>query len=337
MLNDPTAPPLPQTTVRQPPAQAKLAARFRELCAAELPLPGHGHTAERHRRLFAVSRESVSLAKLAEAHWDALAILAEAGRTPVPHALYAVWASEIPGQALNLTAHGNGYRLHGAKQFCSGATLVDRALITVGSPESLLVDVDLRRNAEQYDVDLSPWVTEAFRHTATGTVTFRGVTLDACDVLGPPDWYVDRPGFWHGACGPAACWAGGAAGLVDFARASRRSDPHTLAHLAAMEANLWALTAYLDEAGRQIDAQAQADPENGTAAQVRALTVRHMVEQACTDTLHRFARAYGPYPLAMHHDTAIRYAETDLFLRQAHGERDLEGLARLLRGSVPQA
>ncbi len=326
MLND-----APHPTLHPSPPQVQLAQRFREVCATTLPLPGHGHTAERHRRLFAVSRESVSLAKLAEAHWDAVAILAEAGKTPVPHALYAVWASEIPGQALTLTAHGKGFRLHGVKQFCSGGTLVDRALITAGSPDPLLVDVDLRQSTGKYDVDLSAWATEAFRHTATGTITFRDVKLDAGDVLGPPHWYVDRPGFWHGACGPAACWAGGAAGLVDFARKSQRADPHTLAHLAAMEANLWALTAYLDEAGRQIDAQTASDPHNRIAAQIRALTVRHLIEQACTDTLHRFARAYGPYPLAMHHETAIRYAETDLFLRQAHGERDLEGLARLLR------
>ncbi len=320
---------MPARSPSLPPAQ--LSRRFREVCAATLPLPGHGDTAERHRRLFAVSRENVSLAKLAEAHWDAVAILAEAGKTPAPGALYAVWASEIPGQGLTLTTHGQGFQLHGTKQFCSGATLVDRALVTAGSPESVLVEVDLHKHRGGYDVDLSSWATEAFRHTATGTLTFRDVMLDQTDVLGAPNWYVNRPGFWHGACGPAACWAGGAAGLLDFARTSRRADPHTLAHLAAMEADLWALSAFLDEAGRQIDAQAATDPANTVAAQRRALTVRHLVEQACTDILHRFARAYGPYPLAMHHETAIRYAETDLFLRQAHGERDLEGLARLSR------
>ena len=29
-------------------------------------------------------------------------------------------------------------------------------------------------------------------------------------VLGEANWYVERPGFWQGACGPAAAWAGGA-------------------------------------------------------------------------------------------------------------------------------
>ena len=38
---------------------------------------------------------------------------------------------------------------------------------------------------------------------------------------------------------------------------------------------------------------------DGTAAQIRALQLRHLIEQACTDTLQRFARAYGPHPLCM--------------------------------------
>lgn len=60
-------------------------------------------------------------------------------------------------------------------------------------------------------------------------------------------------------------------------------------------------------------------------------TVRHLVEQACSDVLRRFARAYGPYPLAIHEETAQRYQELDLYLRQSHGERDLESLGELTR------
>lgn len=64
---------------------------------------------------------------------------------------------------------------------------------------------------------------------------------------------------------------------------------------------------------------------------VRALQVRHLIEQACTDTLKRFARCMGPGPLAKSADIARRYAELDLFLRQSHAERDLEALGRQIR------
>jgi len=113
---------------------ADLQRRFQAVCTQTrcdqpLPLPAQGNTPERHRHLFDIALEDLSLAKLAEAHWDALAILAEAGRTPKPGALYAVWASEIPDQPLQLTNN----RLSGTKAFCTGYGLVDRALVTLGT------------------------------------------------------------------------------------------------------------------------------------------------------------------------------------------------------------
>ncbi len=301
----------------------QLGKRLEDIREERLPLPAGGRTKERHRRLFAIGHENLSLAKLAEAHWDAVAILDEAGRAPAPGALYAVWASEIPGKALQL----KGNTVSGTKMFASGATLVDRTLVTVGAPTQQLVEINLRSNEDHYAVDLSAWATQAFQLTRTGTITFHAADLEPDALIGPPGWYLDRPGFWHGACGPAACWAGGVTGLVNYATESNREDPHTLAHLGAMQANLWALEAFLDRAGEQADAA----PQDRAAAQRRAFTVRHLVEQTCTDTLRRFARAYGPYPLAMREDTALRYQEADLFLRQSHGERDLEALARLTK------
>jgi hypothetical protein len=65
-------------------------------------------------------------------------------------------------------------------------------------------------------------------------------------------------------------------------------------------------------------------PHDRENAMIRALTVRHLVEQACTDVLRRLPRAYGPYPLAMEENISRRYQELDLYLRQSHAERDLE-------------
>jgi hypothetical protein len=115
--------------------------------------------------------------------------------------------------------------------------------------------------------------------------------------------------------------------LFLYARDAKREDPHTLAHLAAIEANIWAMKAYLTAAADEIDD----DPTPSRMAMIRALRVRHLIEQACTDTLCRFARAYGPHPLSMEGEITRRYQEIDLFLRQSHGERDLESLGRALR------
>ncbi len=304
--------------------------RLKEVVLVSLPLPGSGYTADRHERLFQVGKENLSLARLAEAHWDAVAILAEAGRKPESDAIYGVWASEIPGRAISLEKIENGWRITGTKMFCSGAALVDRALVTVGSPTPLLVDISLRDQKDKILFDYSNWKTNAFADTKTATVTFNQVSIACSETVGEPGWYLERAGFWHGATGPAACWAGGAAGLVDYALSQSRNDPHTMAHVGAMSADVWAMHSYLEQAGREIDAA----PFDITAGRIRARTTRHLIEQCCTDVLRRLTRAYGPHPLAMQEEISTRYQELDLYIRQSHAERDLEALGVDARAGI---
>ena len=268
----------------------ELSARLRASLET-MPLPGSGQTVARHRRLMEIGRrEDLSLARLAEAHWDAVAILAEAGRAPEPGALYAVWASEIPNEPLSLDASGNRRAITGKKMFRSGAGLVDHALVTVGEPDHRLIDIDLKASGSSVRFDDSDWKTTALHEIRTSTASFSATPVSEKDFIGDAGWYLGRTGFWHGACGPAACWAGGAVGLVDWALEQKRDDPHTLAHLGAMQSSVWALESYLDSAGAEIDKQ----PEDSCAARIRALMLRHLVEQECTNILRRLPRAYAP-------------------------------------------
>jgi alkylation response protein AidB-like acyl-CoA dehydrogenase len=305
----------------------ELRARLKSILATKMPVPASGQTPQRHRNLFEFGRENLSFARLAEAHWDAVAILREVGRAPHPSSIYAVWASEKAGLATILDRRDGNFTLSGSKMFCSGAGIADRALVSVSAPQQQLVDVDLRTHAELIKYDHSEWITSAFKGTRTATVNFTEVPIPFESLIGGPGGYLFRAGFWHSACGPAACWAGGIAGLVDFALLSDRKDPHTLAHLAAMHSNVWAMESYLETSGREIDSEALED----RTAKIQALRLRHLIEQASSDTLRRFARAYGPYPMSMNSEVSQRYMEADLYLRQSHAERDLETLAVALR------
>jgi hypothetical protein len=270
-----------------------LAAEFRRLLddgRLNLPFPGCGDTARRHWELAQIARDNLELGRLVEAHADALAILHEAGREPRPRALYGVWASE--GKSGLRVFEG---AVSGQKEFCTGAGLVDCALVTVMEPERRLLEIDLRVGADRIAFDASEWATDAFAETSTATTVFRDYPICEANFVGPPGWYLERPGFWHGACGPASCWAGGALGLIDYARKrTRETNPHAMAHLGALEANGWQMTSVLQSAGQEIDN----DFENVHRAIVRALSLRHLIEQSCTDTLFRFGRAFGPRPLA---------------------------------------
>lgn len=286
-----------------------------------LPLPGAGRTAARHRALMQLGRQDLSLARIAEAHNDALAILNEAGRSPRAGELYGVWASDGPQSGLVATPLAQGrWRLEGTKQFCSGATFVTTALVTARAHEGVrlfAVPIDQPR----IRVLPSNWATPALEDTATGPVSFDEVILNSDAQIGDAGWYLDRPGFWHGAIGPAACWAGGAQALIDAAAALNRNDPHSRAHRGALQAISWGLTAVLDHAGREIDE----DPnDQHRAARVRALKLRHLVERWCTEVLDRFGRATGPQLLCFDPQAARQHLALSVYIRQCHGERDLE-------------
>jgi hypothetical protein len=305
---------------------------FREMLDAgsfDMPSPGCGQTAIRHRRLAAIARKDLTLGRLAEAHCDAVAILNEAGWPSQPGALYGVWASEIPGRNLRLVNDNQGFALSGVKMFCTGATIVDRVLITVTEPERRLIDLDLRAATGRISYDESEWVTGAFSGTHTATTTFSDVAISREDLIGEPDWYLSRSGFWHGACGPASCWAGGAMRLLDYAQTHTRQDnPHAMAHLGAIAAAAWGLESVLDAAGHEIDA----DPDDPASACTRALKLRYLVEAACTEMLVRFGRAYGPRPLAFDELMSRHCQELTLYIRQSHAECDLETLGRRCHG-----
>jgi alkylation response protein AidB-like acyl-CoA dehydrogenase len=286
-----------------------------------LPLPGHGDTARRHDILMQWGRRDLSLARIAEAHTDAIAILAEGGQQPRSQGWYGVWAADSPANRLIATRTvDGGWSLTGIKPFCSGATFLQAALVTAHSDAGVLL-FDIALDDARIRPQPSAWANAGLADTATVAVEFDAVPVSAARVLGVTGWYLTRPGFWHGAVGPAACWAGGALALIEAAAALRRKDPHSRAQVGALLAVAWALQAYLERAGREIDA----DPRDDAGqARIRALKVRHLIERACTEVLDRFGRATGPQLLAHDSQIARQYAALTVYIRQSHAERDLE-------------
>jgi hypothetical protein len=311
-----------------PPRDAMRELMLDLLCAGrlDLPLPGGGETGRRFRSLAEFARQDLAAGRLIEAHTDARAILAEAGHAS-PGGLLAVWASDGPSSRVRAILDRRGWRLHGAKQYCSGLGIVDHALITASSAEgTLLFRVPLAHPG--LAADRSSWRTDALAATATGTVTLAEVVLSPEHLVGDPGFYLERPGFWHGAVGVAACWVGGAIAVADQFRVTERDDPHTLAHAGAVEAECWALDTMLDVAAREIDD----DPGDASGrTRIRALAVRHLVERACREIIDRAGRALGPGPLALDREHGQRVAGLALYIRQHHAERDLEQLGRLAR------
>jgi alkylation response protein AidB-like acyl-CoA dehydrogenase len=293
----------------------------------QLPLPGSGRTAQRWQRLSQLTEVDVVAGRLAEAHCDAVAILAELGG-PAPRAeeLWGVWAAEAPDAVVTARGAGDACVLDGTKAWCSGAGLCTHALVTAQLHDG-------RRGlfaAELHTEAVRPLET-TWRNAGMADSDTRSVQFDCATAvpIGQPGDYLSRPGFWFGAIGVAACWLGGARAVAAplYQRAARGSaSDHLLAHLGAVDAAITAADATLAGAADQVDA----DPHDRSgAAELTARRARAVVERAVDEVLARTDRALGPGPLCLDEKHARAVADLTVYVRQSHAERDLAALALL--------
>ncbi|GAA1395507.1 acyl-CoA dehydrogenase family protein [Pseudonocardia kongjuensis] len=305
----------------------------------DLPLPGSGATAQRWARLAGLGRRDLSVARLAEGHTDAVAILAGFGRTARPGARLGVWASRAGGGARIGPDPGTGTggpRLTGTLRFCSGTHVLDRALLVAGADDGSTRLVELDLHDPRVERRAGSWRAPGMAAADTHDVVLHDVPVPPGAVLGGPDAYTDRPGFAHGGAGVAAVWLGGAAGIVDEIAAALRpgtggpgsGDPHRLAALGGMHAAVAAADALLHATAARIDAEPD-DPQHGAVA-----TVRAAVERACRTVLDAAPECAGVSTLAGSAGLTARLADLQVYLRQHHGDRDRAELGRLLLGGA---
>jgi alkylation response protein AidB-like acyl-CoA dehydrogenase len=297
-----------------------------------LPQPGSGATAERWSALTAVARVDLTVARVLEAHTDALAILAEADVSHDGGTTWGVFAAEAPDVRLDaeLSSEGSTAILTGTKAWCSLAAVLDAALVTAHTPRGrALFRVDLKHPSVRPE-PAEKWVARGLPAVTSAPVHFDGTPAAA---VGAPGWYLTRPGFAWGGLGVAACWYGGSAGLLEGLRrhAVRRGDDIAALHLGAADVAMHAARASLAEAATLVDEGLAA----GGAGAVLALRVRSVVADAAETVLRHAAHALGPAPLAFDAEHAARVADLELYIRQHHAERDLVSLGVTLRDAAP--
>jgi alkylation response protein AidB-like acyl-CoA dehydrogenase len=306
-------PPL-TSSLPQPDVLAWLRAELPTL--DQVPLPGQGRTLERWRYLAGTAADHASRARLAEGHLDALAILSELDRRDLrpPGSLWGVWAAQPA--TLRATPTSSGWQLQGTKAWCSGSRGLDEALVTATSDLGPLLFAVPTDDLGVIDGSWQPLGMEA---TASHTVLF-DLHLSAHRLVGRANSYVDRPGFWHGGIGVAACWYGAATGvaraLADPSRASQ--DPYLVAARGRSVSRLHESRALLRRAADEIDL----DPANSTTAQYRAMDVRLAVSQTARRVLDTTVAVLGADPLCHDPDHVRRVADLTVYLSQHHGDRD---------------
>ena len=292
---------------------------------AEPPLPAAGRTLQRWRALAAVAEHDLALVKLFEGHADALAILAEAGAAPPARGrTWGMWAAEAPGARVTFEpGPGDACTLSGVKAWCSGARQLDGGLLTTWAADGagpFLAEVDLGQAGVSFDD--THW--QAVGMHASESIDIRFDRVPARRV-GAAGFYLQRPGFWQGGIGIAACWHGGACALARTLRrqavaAGDQAGWHRLLALGAIDRVLSANAALLRDAAAWVDAHPRED------ARSWALRTRAAADAACEQVLHHATRALGASPLCRDAAFARMAADLPVFVRQCHGDRDLAAL-----------
>lgn len=298
--------------------------------------PGRGATARLWSLLATLAAHDLGVARAVEPHLDALAVLDQAGTgtkgtstkgTGTADRTWGVFAAEGRGVRLDAAPDGDVWRLTGTKPWCSLADRLDAALVTAHVPDGgrALFAVDLT-DAGVALVD-QPWVSRGLVEIPSTPVTFDGVPATP---VGPPGWYLTRPGFWWGGIGVAACWYGGAVGLARalWQRAAADDDRLVAMHLGAVDAGLADARRALEEAARVVDGELDAGLPGPVVAKRARATVARVVE----DVLTRVGHALGPAPLALDATHAKRVADLQVYVRQHHAERDDASLGAALAG-----
>ena len=269
----------------------------------------------------ALGRTDVPMARLTEGHVDALRILDQAGTKPVSGAAYGVWASR--SRASGIAAHRNGdtWVLDGTLKFASGAGVVDRALVPVWPSPDVHVLLDLEVGDWTFDTEV--WRTRAMEQSRSHQVTLTGFMADAIEI-GPPNFYLERPGFFPGGIGVAAVWVGGAARICDLlALAVPSRTPTQVTRFGRLRTHLATATAIVREAALRLG-----DTPSEHLRVVSTLA-RAGVAQAVREVLAEARTLAGPAGLAFDEDLTRTVDDLAMFVAQQNEDGDAQWLGGL--------
>lgn len=285
-----------------------------------------------------IGRASLPLGRLYEGHVNAIRLILRHGTAAQREAaagdarqgrLFGVWNTESREAPLTL----RDGMLRGGKTLCSGAGLVERALVTARHDAGQqMVLVPLPRATPR--ADLTSWTPTGMRASATGSVDLDGIAVIPDMLLGKPDAYQTQPDFSTGAWRFLAVQLGGLEAVAELlrghlTRTGRGADPHQAARLgnavaAAETARLWV------QAAATMVERALAEPDEAVAYVNLA---RGVVERAALDVMEAAHRSVGlqafmqPIPL----ERLLRDLST--YLRQPGPDFALASAAGMILGS----
>lgn len=273
----------------------------------------------------------LSVARLYEGHVDALLLVQRLGtpeqaRRAAADAsrglIFGVWNTEGP-DGLRLTGVDGPLRLLGGKTFASGAGSIERPLVTARDDVGGWQLIQLEMERVPARIIPGSWNTFGMRASRSFAIDLGGTPIEPRQCIGADGDYYRQPWFSGGAIRFCAAQLGGAAALLDLARAelqarNRDGDPLQQSRIGTIASQLSAGFALLGRTASQADrsrfAGGSCDDDDAFLAAV-GLT-RSAVERICLETLEAVERSLGAGSLLATHPAGRIAADLRLYLRQ---------------------
>ena len=281
-----------------------------------------------------VGRSSLPLGRLYEGHLNAAQLVglyaqpslqARCAATVGRGGLLGVWGADgaAPVQAGRTP---QGFRLQGAKIFCSGLGVVTVAIVSATlDGETRLFAVDV---GDDDRADAADWAVSGMRATCSGGYDFEGIDLPADALMGAAGAYFVEPYFLGGMYRICAVQAGGLEALLNALVSSLRHRPRASEFLSQLRVGGVASRVSTAIAVTERVARALRDGLDPSAIAREAVLGREAVERCVVEALEIVERAVGTE--AHREATAISLIRRDLsfYIRQAALDERLAGVGR---------
>jgi len=314
--------------------------RWLRACGAlQLVLPGnlldfnHPNTPLLLKLLKDVGKANLSVGRIFEGHINTLYLIHlyatkrqreqwYAGVIEHGH-LFGIWNTQDQ-DALTFEKNENILELKGCKTFCSGATLVNRALITGNIHtddrqgwQMAIIDMD---HISPSRIDLESWKPLGMKASGSYKVDFSGYHPDDAELLGQPGIYLNQPYFNAGAIRFAAVHLGGAeavsqATLAYLAELGRTDDPFQKLRFSEMMSAVINGRLWMEQAGRYFDSWVDEGGHDDDLIAFANMT-RVNIEEICLKVMDLSNRSVGARGLMEQYELGRIFRDLTFYLRQ---------------------
>jgi alkylation response protein AidB-like acyl-CoA dehydrogenase len=319
----------------------------------QIVLPGEAldfnldNTAALLQQLKAVGRSNGAIGRIYEGHINTLYLIhlyADAAQQEywynevIQHKkLFGVWNTD--GSTGISFSVNEQVVISGAKGFCSGANLVDYALIGGKSDQPgptsdwqmVIVPMD---QVEEYRIDRASWQPMGMKASVSYTIDFSGIELRSNALLGKPGDYHKAPYFLGGAIRFAAVQLGMAEAVynktLDFLSGlNRLDDAFQKMRIGKMAMSIHAAQLWIQQAGLNFDEWKHQSEQHERLIAYANLT-RLSVESSCLEVLQQSTLCVGAKGLMGPGDLERWHRDLAYYLRQPAPDATLQNAAGYL-------